>query len=302
MMIKTKHLLSVLAILYMPYLAFSQDSIAFDSTEMSAYIAQLQRANELQYQTGEIDIDGIATLNLPQGFKYLNADDANFVMTDLWGNPPEASVTMGLIFPDTATPFSEKGYAVNIEFEDEGYVDDEDAADIDYDDLLEEMQEGTLESNKIRTANGYPAIELVGWASAPYYDAVAKKLHWAKEIRFEGSETNTLNYNIRILGRKGYLVLNAIAQMEDLPLFQKDVDVILGSVEFNEGHRYADFDPDIDKIAAYGIGGLIAGKVLAKAGIFALLLKNIKFVIIAVVAGFAAFRKKIFGKKSDEGE
>ena len=38
----------------------------------------------------------------------------------------------------------------------------------------------------------------------------------------------------------------------------------------------ADFDSKIDNVAAWTIGGLVAGKVLAKAGFFAIILKFIK--------------------------
>ena len=51
-------------------------------------------------------------------------------------------------------------------------------------------------------------------------------------------------------------------------------------VEFDDGNRYSDFNPDIDTVAAYGIGGLIAGKLAAKAGIFALLAKGGKFIVL----------------------
>ncbi|MEO1451010.1 MAG: DUF2167 domain-containing protein, partial [Bacteroidota bacterium] len=180
-----------------------------------------------------------------------------------------------------------------------GYVSDEDAADLDYADLLESMQEGSKEENEQRRAAGYQTVELVGWATPPFYDAAAKKLHWAKELKFEGEEVNTLNYNIRILGRRGYLLLNVIGDITVLPQVQEDVDPILGSVTFNDGHRYADFDPDLDEVAAYGIGGLIAGKVLAKAGFFALLAKFWKLIVAGVIAAGAFLRKLIFGKKSE---
>ncbi len=109
-----------------------------------------------------------------------------------------------------------------------------------------------------------------------------------------------MNYNIRVLGRKGFLVLNAIGDIGVLGKVQEDIDPILASVDFNPGFRYSDFNPDVDEIAAYGIGGLIAGKVLAKAGIFAVLLKFWKIIALAVVGAFSAFRKKIFGTKEEE--
>ena len=116
-------------------------------------------------------------------------------------------------------------------------------------------------------------------------------------MSFEGFDKNTLNYNIRVLGKEGYLNLNVIGDIDVLPKVKKDVDYILSSVYFTEGNTYVDFNPEYDKVAAYGIGGLIAGKVLAKAGFFALILKFWKIIAIAVVGAFSLFKKKIFGSK-----
>lgn len=90
-------------------------------------------------------------------------------------------------------------------------MSDEDAADIDYDELLEEMQDDIRDANPDREAAGYGTIELLGWAEAPHYDATSKKLYWAKELRFDGSDETTLNYEIRALGRRGILTMTFIA-------------------------------------------------------------------------------------------
>jgi len=78
---------------------------------------------------------------------------------------------------------------------------------------------------------------------------------------------------------------------------------ILGLVEFNEGHRYSDFDPGLDKVAAVGIGGLIAGKVAAKIGLLKgiglFLAKGWKVVVIAIAA-VGALIAKLFGKSKAE--
>lgn len=74
---------------------------------------------------------------------------------------------------------------------------------------------------------------------------------------------------------------------------------VLGFVEFNPGNRYTDFNSGTDKIAAYGIGGLIAGKVLAKVRFFKLILGFLvaakKFLIFIIIA-VGAFLKKLFNK------
>jgi uncharacterized membrane-anchored protein len=88
--------------------------------------------------------------------------------------------------------------------------------------------------------------------------------------------------------------------MDVLEKFDKNKDKIIASVEFNKGNKYSDFDSNTDKIAAYGIGGLIAGKVLAKAGFFAVILKFGKIIFLAVAAFFGKFRKMIFDSKKEK--
>ena len=49
-------------------------------------------------------------------------------------------------------------------------MSDEDADNIDYDELLAQMKESTAEGSKERVKQGYQSIELIGWASPPFYD------------------------------------------------------------------------------------------------------------------------------------
>ena len=113
-----------------------------------------------------------------------------------------------------------------------------------------------------------------------------------------------MNYDIRALGRRGVLSLNAVASMSQLQTIQKDMQQVLGFVEFNEGHRYGDYVTGVDKVAAYGIGGLIAGKLAAKAGLFKLLLvfaaKFWKLLIIAAVALGVLAKKLLSGRRKED--
>jgi hypothetical protein len=70
--------------------------------------------------------------------------------------------------------------------------------------------------------------------------------------------------------------------------------------DFNQGHRYAEFDPDMDEVAAYGIGALIAGKLAAKAGLFATLLILLKKLWIVPLLVIGWLGKRLFGKKQVE--
>ncbi len=298
-----KKLLSLALLCFISTFSFSQESTEkLTEEQQQVYLQKLDSINNsFTYQYGKISLqDGLAEINVPDGYKFLDAKQSEYVLSDLWGNPP--SEVLGLLLPKDITPIDENfTYAVEITYSDEGFINDEDAKNLDYSDLLKEMQEDTNAYNPERKKQGYATIDLLDWASTPFYDADNKKLHWAKELKFEGENTNTLNYNIRVLGREGYLTLNAIGTIDILPLFKKDVDNILTSVSFSKGNTYSDFNPNIDKVAAYGIGGLIAGKVLAKAGFFVIILKFWKVIAVAIAGLFAAFKNKIFGtnKKDD---
>jgi uncharacterized membrane-anchored protein len=259
-------------------------------------------ASKLKFQNGEIKLkDGLATLKVPQNFRYLDPDQTDTVLVKLWGNPPQQEKTLGMLFPAEIGPDSPEAWGVVITYDEDGYVKDDEAASINYNELLKEMQDGTREANQERTKQGYESIELIGWAAPPRYDKDTHKLYWAKELSFASSTEHTLNYDIRALGRRGVLSLNAVASMGQLRMIEKDMREVLGFVEFNEGHRYGDYVAGVDKVAVYGIGGLIAGKVLAKAGLFKLLLSALvagkKFAIVALAALAAFLRNLFWGRK-----
>ena len=260
-----------------------------DSTEIM--VEDIEKT--LKYQTGDIVIgDNLAKLKIPAGFRFLNAPQAKYIIYDVWGNPKnEGENLYGLIVPEKIGVTEAGSWAFVIEYDDMGFVKDDDADKINYDDLMKEMNEGEAEANAERVKMGFSAVHIVGWAQKPYYDKDKKVLHWAKEIAFGGENEHTLNYNIRVLGRKGVLILNAVGGMDKLPEINEKIAAVLSSIEFNQGNKYADFNPSVDKVAAWTIGGLVAGKVLAKVGLFAVILKFGKVIFIALAAaGGAAWR------------
>jgi uncharacterized membrane-anchored protein len=271
--------------------------------EQKAYIEQAKKLlDSLHPQHGEIKLSkGSATLNVPDSFYYLDPKDTETVLVDIWGNPPSGVKTLGMLFPAGMTPFDQDAWGVTIDYQADGYVSDEDADEINYDDLLSQMKEDVAAENKEREKQGYESISLVGWAANPYYDKSTHKLHWAKEFKFGSDELHTLNYNIRVLGRKGVLVLNFIAGMDQLGMINSKVDTVLNMAEFDQGAQYSDFNPEIDEVAAYGLGALIAGKVAAKTGLIAMALVFLKKFWIFLIIGVGAFFKKLFGRK-DKGE
>lgn len=256
---------------------------------------------ELTYQTGVIALPNkVAALNLSEKYRYLDPAETEKLLV-AWGNPP-GSETLGAVVPAALSPFDDGGWAVVVTYIDDGHVDDKDAQKIDYTEMLEDMKEDTREGSKQRVDAGYGTVELVGWAQEPHYDQATRKLYWAKELKFGGSGINTLNFDVRALGREGVLSMNAVAGMPQIASVERDMKDLLGMASFNEGYRYEEFNEDTDKMAAYGIGALVAGGLAAKAGLFAklgALIIAFKKIIFIALAALGALLVRIFrGRKS----
>ncbi len=250
--------------------------------------------------SGTFDIGKIGKITLPPNHLFLNKKDANQYLVSL-GNPPDEDV-LGLIVainPDSTM----RGFFYVISYIGDGHIDDSDAEDMDYEELLEDMKSSLTEENPERIEAGYQPIQLLGWASSPFYDAKKHVLHWAKDLRFGQDSTATINYNFVVLTREGKVLINAVCDKSTLAEVKTAGENLLDKFVVTPGSRYDEFDSSIDKLAAYGIGGLIAGKVLAKAGFFSIIaaffLKFIKVIILGV-GGLGAYLVNLFRKKKAE--
>ena len=74
---------------------------------------------QLRYQTGRVSIrNGLATLELPAKFRYLDSRQAATVL-QAWGNPP-GSRTLGLLLPSEVSVFAREAWAVVITYDEDG--------------------------------------------------------------------------------------------------------------------------------------------------------------------------------------
>lgn len=258
----------------------------------------------LDFQQGSIKLpDAKATLNVPKGFYYLSPADTRKVLVDVWGNPPAAAEgTLGMIFPVKYAPTEAEAWGSVVEYDADGYVSDADAASIDYDELLQNIKDSVNENNTERQKQGFDAIHLIGWASPPRYDQPAHAMHWARDLVFGNDMTalHTLNYSVRVLGREGVFQFNFVAGLDQLKEIQAAIPTVTKLVEFDKGMAYTDY-VDGDKMAAYGMAGMIAAgagaKVAAKVGLLAVglaFLKKIGFVLIIAAGAAMRFFKGLF--------
>lgn len=280
-----------------------------DTAAMNEQFRQILKVAEkdksIKYKTGKVDINSEVELDVPVGFKFMDKADAEYVVYDFWGNPKSDNSILGMVVKDSFSILKSDEWAFVVTYEGSGYVKDSDAEKIDYDQMMKDMKSEEADENKARTKEGFPPIHMIGWAAKPFYDKTNNTLHWAKSMIFGDNQDTTLNYDVRVLGRKGLLSLNAVGTIGNLSDIQNNIPQIIKIAKFKSGSSYNDFNPSMDKVAAYTVGGLVAGKILAKAGLVAILLKNIKLVILGALALFGGFKNKImgiFGRNKTEEE
>jgi len=288
--------------------AGAQNDSAPTAQKISPEMLQFEKS--LHKQTGDVSIPAAhAILHLGDAYYFLPADEAKTVLTKVWGNPPDvAANTLGLVFEKNTTIFDNVWGAV-VTYQDTGYVSDKDAATQDYGKVLDQMREGEAEENAERQKNNYPTMTLAGWAQAPSYDPATHSLIWARDLKVSGAKVDTLNYDVRLLGRKGVLSLNMLADMDHLPDVRTAAANFGKAAAFERGSAYADYDKSVDKTAEYGLAGLVAagaGIVVAKKlGFLAIAFGFGKWILIGLAAVGATMRRwigKIFRRNRDDLE
>lgn len=251
----------------------------------------------------------LANLALPEKYAFVNKDVTEKFLKEQ-GSAPEG--ILGMIVPANE---KDGNFFVVCRFEDVGYVNDDDANKINANDILNSYKDGVKEQNEERKSLDLPPFYVGGWAEAPHYKKESHQVIWAIELKDEereGAPVMDINYNTRILGRRGVLSLNLVTSPQDLEANKKKVAKLLDATTFVKTQTYADYVPGRDKKAEYGLAGLILGggamAAAAKFGIFGamgkwllgLVLVFKKFAIIAI-AGIGALIAKIFGgKKKDD--
>jgi uncharacterized membrane-anchored protein len=258
----------------------------------------LQLYTSIQWQEGptSVDIGSNATLLLPEGYR-LTGRQGSVAWNQFTQNPPDKTIA-------TLMPTAEdQNWFLCFEFSDVGYVKDDE--ELDADALLSSMKEGTEASNEYRRQQGWGGIHIEGWILPPKYDTKTRNLVWATKLRDDEGHENA-NHNIRILGRRGVMTVTLVAGLDEMNSAIAATDQLLTGFNYKTGDTYAEFTSG-DKVAQYGLTGLIAGGAAiaaVKTGLFGKLLGLIgkagKAIVLVIVAVLAGLKRLFFGKPASE--
>ncbi len=245
------------------------------------------------------DLKDLAEIKVPANFMFTGEEGTQKLLR-AFGNPTNGR-ELGLIAPTNLAWF------VVFEFSDTGYIKDDDKDKLDADAMLKSIKKGTEAGNEERKKMGGAPITITGWQQPPKYNPETHNLEWAIKAESEGEQI--VNYNTRLLGRKGVMEVALVVDPDKLTATMTEYQALLKDYSFKDGQRYAEFR-DGDKVAQYGLAALVVGGAAvgaAKLGLFAALAaflkKGWKLVIIGVVA-CAGLIKKLFtfgARRSGDG-
>ena len=242
--------------------------------------------NGVKWQKGDSvgELGDIAQVKVPQGFRFAGANDTRLIMEA--NQNPTNGRELGFVAPEL-----ENWFAV-FEFDDVGYIKDDEKDALDANAILDSIKKGTEEGNKERVRRGWATMTIVGWEQPPHYNDFTHNLEWAVKATSEGLPV--VNHNTRLLGRGGVMEVTLVTDPKTLAETLPKFKAMLQGFEFKQGQRYAEFRSG-DKVAAYGLTGLIVGgttAALVKTGAFKWLWK----VLVAAFLAVSAFVKKLFSR------
>lgn len=283
----------------------SSSSLGDDDDGVKGGVVEPDPTAGLPWQEGPkaITLGQGVKLALPESRRFLGQPEAGRLM-EKFGNLHNEDL-LGVVLPTAP----DEDWMVTLRFDAEGFIKDDEK--LDGKEILDAIREGEPAYNEERKKLGFPPIHADGWMEDPRYDKANHHVLWALIVSSERG--SSVNLDTRLLGRKGYVSVNLITGREDLPRYRPIGAEMLRATTFETGNRYEDFDSSTDKVAEYGLTGLVlggAGVGLAKAakiGVVAKLWKGIlglliagKKGVIALFAALAAFAKKLFGGKKTQ--
>ncbi|MBZ0113432.1 MAG: DUF2167 domain-containing protein [Thermoanaerobaculia bacterium] len=253
--------------------------------------------SEIEWTEGPTQVslgDNLATLDVPSGYLFTGTDETQAIMASM-GNSVSGG-ELGLLVPDS----EENSWFIVFEYEEVGFVRDDEKDEIDADELFDSISKGTEAANKERAKQGFTGLHLSHWTVEPHYDPSSHNLVWALAAKDDdGGEV--INHNERLLGRRGYVSITLVTDPEIYASASGEIESTLAGFQFQDGSRYADFVSG-DKIAKYGLTALVAGgagAAAAKLGLFAVLGKFLAKgwkALVAVFAALGAGIKKLLGR------
>lgn len=234
----------------------------------------------------------LAEIDLGEDYVFLDSEGTRRLM-QLTHNPVSGGEMA------TVAPLAEgESWFIVFEWDEIGYVADDEKDSLDGDAMLASIRESTQAANEERRKRGWSTMTIVGWQEPPHYDARTHNLSWS--IIGESDGERTINRMVKLLGRRGVMTATLVASVDELQAAVPKADALLDGYRFRQGSTYAEYLPGKDKLAQVGLTALIvggAGAALVKSGLLAKLWKPILVGLAGIGAGI---KRLFFGGRSSQ--
>lgn len=261
-----------------------------------AYFAAVEKLGWTREGIGKLG--DRAEVGIPQGYRFTGGEGTRGLLK--MNDNLTSGRELGTLTTEGDGPW------IVFEWDDSGYVKDDDKDELDADAMLKTLQAGDEASNAKRRELGMGELHLVGWAVPPRYNDQTKNLEWATRLRSEHGES--INYNTRLLGRKGVMEVTLVCTPSQMQELMAPYQSIISIFHYTGGESYAEYRAG-DKVAKYGMTALVAGGAAvaaSKMGLFGklgiLIAKLGKGVIVLIAAAAAGIKKmfsKLFGRQPE---
>jgi uncharacterized membrane-anchored protein len=263
-------------------LCFVSFAVAFETK------AQDEPGIQLPWEEGRMAMpigDDLAQIDLTSSHRFLDAEGTRLFL-ELTQNPVSGN-EIATVMPQDV----EEGWFLVFEYDDSGYVPDDEKDSLDANEMIASIRQGTEAANAERSRRGWSTMQIIGWHEEPFYDSSTNNLTWS--IIGESNGQRNVNRLIKVLGRGGVMTVVLVSSPKGLEAAAAAADSLLSDYRYVRGQTYAEYVPGTDKLAQYGLTALVVGggaAALLKSGLLARFWKPLVVALAALGAGV----KRIF--------
>lgn len=229
---------------------------ASDPRSENAALGGKERAKaiaNLNWQVGPatVPLGANATLRIPAHFKAVAGPDADRFLEETQNMPNPKLLAIVL-------PSERPAWHLVFAYENCGHVLDTDHEGLNASEMFHSYRQGVEAANPERRRRGWSELRILGWLQPPAYDPASRNLNWAIKGSY-GDGREIANYNMRLLGREGVIMVSLVADPDKIPDLIPQVKQLVSGCEFTPGNRYDDFREG-DRLAEHGLGSLITSE------------------------------------------
>jgi uncharacterized membrane-anchored protein len=200
-----------------------------------------------------------ATLWLPAGRIFIPLDAARKLAAEVgldWRGGMQ-----GIVAPASGA----LDWLAPVELLDDGHIEIGDPGSLDPERALAAFRDSLPAVNAKRAATGQPAVTLEGWLEPPALDA-KRRLSACVAVAAEGPNAPNRFFHCEAwaLGRSGAIKIGLVEGAEKAERLKNEIRALAGTIVFNHGDSYDDFDAAADKVAPYRAADLLIHDVSAR--------------------------------------